>query len=334
MVHYSHDLPMTEISTQTLEAVPMPTGPNQVGTVKFDVVDAYRKDFTFPAGRLIPIQIYFPKGNGSHTLSPKLFEERASIGHWEPLQMQVYSKKADLSSIVGEKLPLIFLNHGSRVPLSDYSFVAEDLASHGYVVVSIQHDLTLDAEEPPFWEGRSCSRNAKVIDNMLYVFEWLKTSPLQDKINFKRVGFIGHSFGANSMLPWINRELDSFKEDTRQAILPRKDQDGIKECFILMEATRFSFALNHRYPLFFLLAEERESHHKKTGCCDQILGAGHELRYYKGSTHISFMDHGYICPPKPVQSHEFYFQGTLEERKAFFDQVREDIRTFLKKHLS
>lgn len=321
---------------QTLKTLPIPTGRYQVGITKYDLEDIYRKDFKFPSGRLIPIQVYFPLGKGSHTLAPKKFEERALIGPWEPLQMQVYSKDAKLASMVGEKLPIIFINHASYVPMTDYSFVAEDLASHGNVVISLQHDLILDEETPPFWEGSSCSRNARIIDNLLYTFEWLKTTQydlFQNKIDLKRIGLIGHSLGANSLLLWINRTLDTFNQDSRRAIFSREDQTDVKECFILMEPTRFSFALNNRYPLFFLLAEEREEYQKRTGCCNQIIQSGHRLNYYKGSTHISFMDHGYICPPRLFKANELYFHGTLEERIKFFDQLRSDIRAFLNENL-
>jgi hypothetical protein len=130
-----------------------------------------------------------------------------------------------------------------------------------------------------------------------------------------------------------NRTLDAFQKDNRTSLLSREDQTDVKECLILMEATRFSYPLNSRYPLFFLLAEGRESYQRGTGCYDQMIRSGHKVRYYKGSTHISFMDHGYINPPVLINLNEPYFKGTLEERKAFFDEVRQDIREFLQHHL-
>jgi len=273
---------------------------------------------------------------GAHVPCAKIFEDRAAIGSFEPLKVKVHSQIADLSRLTGDRNPIILLNHASSVAMTDYTFIAEDLSSHGYVVVAIQHDLQADDAGPLFWEGSSFSRNAKVIDNILYVFEWLKltqTTLFIGKIDLKRIGLIGHSLGANSLLLWANRTLNSFYKDTRPALLSRIDQEGVKECMILMETTRFSYPLNDRYPLFFLLAEERETYQRKTGCYDQITGSGHKVRYYKGSTHISFMDHGFISPPILINPDEPYFNGTLEERKAFFDEIRRDIRDFLKYHL-
>lgn len=315
--------------------LPQPTGPYRIGTARYDLEDAYRKNFQFPKGRLIPIQICFPMEQGKHSIYLKISEERAALGSFEALKANGYSRPADLSLLLGDQHPVVIINHASCAAMTDYAFLGEDLASHGYVVISIQHDLKSEEEEPSFWEGRSCSRNAKIVDNLLYAFEWLKTTHttlFQEKINLKRVGLIGHSLGANSLLLLSNRTLDMFQQDNRSALLPRLDQNDVKECLVLMEATRFSFPFNSHYPLFFLLAEEREVYHKKTGCYEQMTGAGHQVCYYKGSTHISFMDQAYIHPKQHAGPNEHYFHGTSEERRAFFECVRKDVRLFLKTH--
>ncbi len=327
--------PMFQKIKSLTEALPMPTGPYRVGTVQYDLTDVYRKELQFPDGRLIPIQIYFPLEKGAHALYPKIFEERAP-SPWEPLNVQVYSRPTELTFLTGNGHPVILLNHGNLIAMTDYAFLAEDLSSHGYVVVSIQHQLRTDTEEPSFWRGNSVSRNAKVIDNILCVFEWLKTvqaTLFAGKIDLKRVGMVGHSMGGNSLLLLANRSLDSFKKEDRLALLPRIDQKGAKECLVLMETTGFSYPLHNRYPLFFLLSEEREDYQRKTGCYDEMIRSGHEVRYYKGSTHISFMDHGYINPPNTIHPNQQYFNGTQEQRIAFFDKIRKDIRDFLKKHI-
>jgi len=317
-------------------SLPIPTGNHQVGTIRYDLEDPFRKDLQFPQGRLIPIQIYFPMKKGPHTAQLKIFEKRAHIGPFHPLHTDVYAIQSDLSHFEGSDHPVIFLNHASCVAMTDYAFLAEDLASHGYVVISIQHDLKVDGDGPPFWESRSCSRNAKVIDNILYVFEWLKehqNSLFHEKIDLDRVGFIGHSLGSNSLLFCVNRSLDMLEKDPRHSLFYRKDVKTVRECLILMEATRFAFPSNSRFPIFFLFAEDREPYQTKTGCLDQMLKAGHKVRYYKGSTHTSFMDHGYVNPPLSKELNEPYFNGSSAERAAFFNRMREEIREFLANHL-
>ena len=322
--------------SKSLESLPMPTGLYCIGLAKYDLEDIYRKEIQFPQGRLIPIQVYFPMQKGVHKLHSKIFEERAAIGPFQPLQSKVYSRLANISLLEGYGHPVILLNHASTVPMTDYAFLAEDLCSHGYVVVSIQHDLACDEETPSFWEGSSCTRNAKVIDNILYVFEWLKSNQatlFAGKINLKRIGLIGYSLGGNSLLLWTNRTFEPFQRDTRPALFLRADQEDVKECLVLMETTRFSYPLHNRYPLFFLLSEDREAYQKKTGCYEQMIQAGHRVHYYKGSTHISFMDHGYISPSTLINPNEPYFNGNLDERLAFFYQVRSNVLDFLMEHI-
>lgn len=62
-----------ENSSQTtpLVTLPKPTGPYRIGTAKYDLEDPFRKDLQFSQGRLIPIQIYFPMEQGSHSIYHK-----------------------------------------------------------------------------------------------------------------------------------------------------------------------------------------------------------------------------------------------------------------------
>ena len=318
--------------TETLKSLPMPTGPYQVGMAKYDLTDPFRKEIGHPTGRLIPIQIYFPIQKGLQILHPKLFEERTP-GKWPPLDAEVYSQKADLASLATDsKHPLIFLNHGDTVAMTDYAYIAEDLASHGYIVVAIQHQLKTDPDEPKFWKERSISRYGKVIDNMLYVFEWLQddqTKLFNNTLDLKKIGLIGHSMGGNSLLLLANRASNVSKNKQNNVLLPHTDKSGVKEAIIVLDTGGFPYPNHHQYPLFLLLSEEREDYQKKSGTYDDMVKIGHKVKYYNGSKHISFMDHGYINPQNPVNPNEHYFNGTLEERKVFFDQVRRDIREFL-----
>jgi len=318
-----------------MKALPIPTGSYQVGIAKYDLTDPYRKEIEHPHGRLIPIQIYFPIGKGSHYLHPKVFEERVA-GNWPPLDVEVYSRMADLCLLPSEtKHPLILLNHGDTVAMTDYGFIADDLASHGYVVVSIQHQLNTDPEEPTFWKQRSCSRYGKVIDNILYVFQWLQdnqTTLFNDALDLKKAGLIGHSMGGNALLLLASRASSAFKEKQKSTLLPHVDAAGVKEALIVMDTGGFPYPAHGQYPLFLLLSEEREDYQKKSGANEEMVQIGHQVKYYKGSKHISFMDHGYIDPPNPVNPEEHYFNGSLEDRKAFFHLMRKDIREFLVKN--
>lgn len=116
-------------STETLKSLPEPTGPYIVGIAKYDLTDPYRKEIEYPKGRLIPIQIYFPMQEGKHVIHSKIFENRVP-GPWKPLAVEVYGQKADISSLIAGSHPVILLNHGDTVSMTDYASIAEDLASN------------------------------------------------------------------------------------------------------------------------------------------------------------------------------------------------------------
>lgn len=321
-------------SAEILKSLPEPTGPYQVGIAKYDLTDTYRKEIEYPQGRLIPILIYFPMQKGKHALHSKIFEDRTP-GKWEPLNVQVYGQKADISSLMAGRHPVVLLNHGDTVAMTDYASIAEDLASNGYIVVSIQHQLKTDPEPPKFWNERSISKYGKVIDNILYVFEWLKDNQkalFNNNIDLNRIGLIGHSMGGNSLLLFANRASNIFKKKERNTLLPHENKVDVKEAIIVLDTGGFPYPNHNQYPLFLLLSQEREDYQRKSGAYDEMIKIGHNVRYYKGSKHISFMDHGYINPTNPVNPNEPYFNGTLEERKAFFDQMRRDTRDFLKEN--
>jgi dienelactone hydrolase len=317
---------------ETLKCLPVPTGPHQVGIAKYDLIDSTRKEIEHPAGRLIPIQVYFPMQKKEHSLHKKVFEERTP-GNWPPLDVEVYSQKADISSLMTEqKHPLIFLNHGDTVAMTDYAFIAEDLASNGYIIVAIQHQLKSDPEEPKFWKERSISNYGKVIDNILFVFEWLQNNQallFNHALDLKKIGLIGHSMGGNSLLLFANRASNVLKTKQNSALLPLTDTKDVKEALIVLDSGGFPYPTQSQYPLFLLFSEEREEYQKNSGTYDAMIKIGHKVKYYKGSKHISFMDHGYIDPQNPLDPNEHYFNGTLEQRIAFFDQIRADIREFL-----
>ena len=130
---------------------------------------------------------------------------------------------------------VVILNHGYGANQGGdylkYSYIANHLASMGYFVASIQHELSTDSLIPttgipqivrrPFWD-----RGA---DNILFVINELKkTNP---KLDFKNITLIGHSNGGDMVAlfpqkyPGIVNKIITL--DNRRMALPRNTSPKI-----------------------------------------------------------------------------------------------------------
>jgi len=308
--------------------LPTPTGPYKIGIKTFDLVNENN--------RLVPIWIYFPMEKGPHHLYPKLLEERALdefdvIRVWKTLQIKVHAQQtSNLTSLKGSKYPTVFLNHGDGCLLSDLGFIAEDLASHGYVVIAIQHQLSTDRKVPKNFKIRMVDRWSQVIENILFVFDWLKTnntSLFYNSLDCHRVGLIGYSMGGNSLMLLAQRIGYGYENET---LLPYDAREGIRECIITLDSRRFPFPPQNKYHILQLIAEDRKTVQEQNGERETMDRLGYKYKYYPGTTHASFVDHAYINFTVPGHS---WFNGTTKERIQFFDTMRKDIRTFLKENI-
>lgn len=104
----------------------------------------------------------------------------------------------------GGRYPMVVLSHGLRGSRFDLSWLAEGLATEGFVVVSVDHpgsdaDSYVESEAPKLWV-RSHSLSA-VIDNMLQ-------SRFKPYIDKTRIAAAGHSLGGSSVLVLGGARID------------------------------------------------------------------------------------------------------------------------------
>ncbi len=106
-----------------------------------------------------------------------------------------YEAKANLGLW---KLPLAIISNGNTVNVTEYSFLANVLASRGYLVVSIQQDLPSD---PPLMTqiGQPYVGRKEVYmrceANILFVLAELKRQ--HDNVDFDHITLVGHSNGGD-----------------------------------------------------------------------------------------------------------------------------------------
>ena len=133
--------------------LPSPTGRYAVGTFTF-TVHSDREEILAPGSkRLVPARVYYPVSKASvegmkraRYMSEDMAMALKKVLH-APINYDKSEKRGENLSncyvnaprIKGEKFPLIMFNHGLQSYREANSLLCIDLASHGYVVISVTH---------------------------------------------------------------------------------------------------------------------------------------------------------------------------------------------------
>ena len=216
--------------------LPMPTGPHSVGRVSYDYVDHARFDIYAgnpQARRELVLFVWYPA-------SPQATAEFAPYlpSAWAPTAEFLGINVAGLRthavpdvSIAADSAayPVLLLSPSGFPPLM-LSAIAEELASHGFVVVGVNH--TFETTVTAFADGRVAAMNpaatggalglqagshAEIFRQRASVCEYkaadlasvadqlenLNTDPIErftGRLDLARLGAFGHSFGGNAAL--------------------------------------------------------------------------------------------------------------------------------------
>ncbi|YCK38616.1 alpha/beta hydrolase family protein [Actinomadura sp. ATCC 39365] len=219
-VTVSPDVPRLEL--------PRPTGPDPVGRDVLSLVDRSRKDPWVPRSgpRRLMVSMYYPARSATGAPAPFMaLEEAASLlrrkapGTDLPAEIVSDIRTYAHAGAPAKKgrHPLVVLSPGLGLPRASLTSLAEDLASRGYVVASLDHAyessgtvfpgvglLTCaplcDQPKPPEGGKAAIARNrAKdvsfVLDRLTGRHPAWKRAGL---INSRRVGMAGHSIGGEA----------------------------------------------------------------------------------------------------------------------------------------
>lgn len=220
----------TSAGTPSTPYLPKPTGPHPVGTTSLHLKDNSRPDSWVPEAdaRELMVSLWYPATSTG--------KQRAQ--YMTPMESELLLKDGGITSVpydtftktrtnaftdtkpAGRKrsLPLIVLSPGFTKPRSLLTALAEDLASHGYVVAGIEHTYesvattfpdgrltTCVACEVPdrtetFWKKLDQGRAADVsfvLDELTRRHSKWKGASLIDP---SRIAMAGHSVGGASAL--------------------------------------------------------------------------------------------------------------------------------------
>lgn len=138
----------------------------------------------------------------------------------------IYTSYADS---IKEDLPVILFNHGYGKNQGDsyltYSYINEFLASKGYCVISIQHEVKTDEKLP--MEGNLQELRKPVwdrgVENMRFVIRELDS--LRPQFSFNNLTLIGHSNGGDIASNYVFSYPDSVSHlitlDNLRMALPK-----------------------------------------------------------------------------------------------------------------
>ncbi|MBP2325629.1 putative dienelactone hydrolase [Kibdelosporangium banguiense] len=219
-------------TTAVALSLPAPTGPHRVGATMLDLKDTSRADPWVPAdpARELMVTMWYPTDvNRGRTIQ---YQTRAeSQGYVAGKHIEEYLSPDSLSEVPTHayldappagrprSLPLIVLSPGYTAHRSSLTSLAEDLASHGYVVAAIDH--TYETYAIQFSDGRIATCATCAIDNdqdtffpkllqvhaadVSFVLNQLTGArpawPGSRLIDTSRIGMAGHSAGGAAALP-------------------------------------------------------------------------------------------------------------------------------------
>ncbi|MEU7070085.1 acetylhydrolase [Streptomyces narbonensis] len=129
--------------------LPVPTGPHPVGTVPLRLVDRSRPDHIAGPGRFRELMatVWYPARNPErYPVAPwmpagafEAFLADAGFGDLAPLLPLTSGHVGAPVRRSGRRLPVVVFSHGAHSHQGDHTIVVQELASHGYAVVTMAH---------------------------------------------------------------------------------------------------------------------------------------------------------------------------------------------------
>ena len=310
--------------------LPRPTGPFAVGREVFDWVDSKTFDNLAPVAgtkRELLVWIWYPAATGQSAVVDDYLPEpmRAAITLQAGVLLSDFLTR-DLSKVRGHSLrnadvsqqqqsyPVVIMRAGASLEVASYSSLAEDLASHGYIVVGV--DAPYRTGIVSFPDGRIIKRlpqnNPEAClektgrerdrcvsrfltawnSDLVYVVDRLTelntsgpSGKFMGRLDMTRVGIFGHSFGGAQATQFCS-------EDSR--CKAAVDLDGAPHGSVIQTGI-------HR-PFMFLLSDHSRESDPQTQQIKADIQSIYEripvnerlYAWIRGANHFTFSDDGAV----------------------------------------
>ncbi len=219
-----------------LHNFPAPTGNYGVGKTQYYLIDHNRKETNIRNGhRELMLHIWYPIDK-QKSLKKSPYDHNALTNIQEFIKQQsriplwclyglLYTKTyaQDNAPITHNKktFPVIIATHGAGPMIQQYSWLFEELASHGYIVIGINHPYMAALTRFPdgrvvkgllnekIKEGKETTRiwkqeqleiagqDIKFVLDSLSNFNEQHSWPLYKKLDLEHIGILGHSAGGS-----------------------------------------------------------------------------------------------------------------------------------------
>ena len=204
---------MSGTSPKAVLEVPAPTGAFHVGTRSIALTDRARREPQVPTQpRSLVIQIWYPAAAGTRPASympPAVARFLASSAGVQPALLETVKLNATADAAPLTRRggwPVVLFSPGFGVERELYAGLVEDLASHGYIVVTIDHPH--DASVVEFPDGHVVAPSSqmditaalavRVADTRFVLTELARLGRagfFAGRLDLGHVGMFGHSLG-------------------------------------------------------------------------------------------------------------------------------------------
>ncbi len=312
-------------------SIPTPNGPYPVGTRIYELTDPSRKEIYSgrDEARRIMIQVWYPSEpgtsdqqahwmNNAEIYAPAVSEQIGMpsffLDHLALVKVPAYvdAKIAQAN----ESFPVILFSHGWQGFNAQNTGQALQLASHGYVVIGVQH--TYGAVITVFPDGTIANNNPNALPSddtptdqyepiaQILVNQWAgdlgytldfmaglntdNTSPFFNKLDLSRVGVYGHSTGGGAAIQFCGTDprckavlgQDPFMRPVSHEVL----DNGVAQPAFFMFSQQWADNVNSRNNELFNVFYPHAT---------QMLG----VVYIEGTAHYDFSDLPLLSPLAP-----------------------------------
>jgi predicted dienelactone hydrolase len=316
--------------------LPKPTGTFPVGRTLYDWVDDQNLDPLAPAGanRELLVWVWYPAA--ADPSSGKIAEyvpdaTRKAVERDRGSQLNLLTR--DLSKVHTHSFldadvspqqrsyPVVIMRAGASLEVWNYSTLAEDLASHGYIVVGIDAPYRafvvafpdgrvirrLPENNPELCIGRPSEEQARCVNRFLtawtadigYVLDRLGQLNTSDpsrkftgRLDMTRVGIFGHSFGGAQAAHFCSQDPRCKAGiDVDGSLHGSVIQSGIATPFMFLGSGKGDFSSS---------VEVRQVESDIKSVYDRLPANGRLRVSIRGANHFTFSDDGAL-----LRSHTF-----------------------------